>query len=303
MPPRASAAGWLSIPARCGVLKVPEDRTRPGGASVDLSVAVVPALNRRAAAAPLFLLAGGPGQGAMGMYVSLAAAFARANRNHAIVLVDQRGTGKSAPLSCEYPEDWQAPDDGNAGAAAGDSGLPLQVRRPGAFLHHERGGGAISLRCARRWGIGTIDLYGVSYGTRVARALHAALPPIGACGDLGWSHLSANRPSVLKLRLTASARWISSSTRCVESPDCAAAYPDLRQDLDGLLRQFGPQKSMLDHRRSEHRSAAESRVQSQHAEPSLRFLSYSAAPGLIVAHPDSSRRPRAPWRRSPRRPS
>jgi len=53
-----------SIAARCGVLKVPEDRSRPGGATIDLSVAVVPALNRRAAAAPLFLLAGGPGQSA-----------------------------------------------------------------------------------------------------------------------------------------------------------------------------------------------------------------------------------------------
>src|SRR5713226_4096501 len=74
-----------SIEARCGVLKVPEDRTKPGGATIDLSVAVVPALNRRAEAAPLFLLAGGPGQGATAMYTSYAAAFARVNRNHDIV--------------------------------------------------------------------------------------------------------------------------------------------------------------------------------------------------------------------------
>src|SRR5579863_8021602 len=59
-----------SIAARCGVLKVPEDRTQPEGATIELSVAVVPALNRRAAAPPLFLLAGGPGQGATAMYTS-----------------------------------------------------------------------------------------------------------------------------------------------------------------------------------------------------------------------------------------
>src|ERR1700736_1162435 len=79
-----------SIAARCGVLKVPEDRTTPGGATIDLNVAVVPALNRRAAAAPLFLLAGGPGQAATDLYASYAGAFARVNRNHDIVLVDQR---------------------------------------------------------------------------------------------------------------------------------------------------------------------------------------------------------------------
>src|SRR5712672_104443 len=100
-----------SIAARCGVLKVPEDRTKPGGATIDLSVAVVPALNRRAAAAPLFLLAGGPGQAATDLYASYAGAFARVNRNHDIVLVDQRGTGRSAPLKCAYPDDWQSVPD------------------------------------------------------------------------------------------------------------------------------------------------------------------------------------------------
>src|ERR1700692_5092799 len=57
----------VSIPARCGVLKVPEDRARPTGAAIDLEVAVVPALNRRAAAAPLFLLGGRAGHGAHGV--------------------------------------------------------------------------------------------------------------------------------------------------------------------------------------------------------------------------------------------
>ena len=83
-----------SINASCGMLEVPLDRTRPGGPSIALSVAVVPALNRRSAGAPLFLLAGGPGQSAQAMYAGYAAAFARVHRNHDMVLVDQRGTGK-----------------------------------------------------------------------------------------------------------------------------------------------------------------------------------------------------------------
>src|SRR5260370_3799146 len=80
-----------AVAARCGILKVPEDPAHPGGATIDLSVAVVPALNRRAAAAPLFLLAGGPGQAATDLYASYARAFARVNRTHHIALVDPRG--------------------------------------------------------------------------------------------------------------------------------------------------------------------------------------------------------------------
>src|SRR6201996_179624 len=100
-----------SIPARCGSLRVPLDPDHPHDGSVNLQVAVVPALSRRSPAAPLFLLAGGPGQSAMQVYVSLSSAFARINRNHAIVLMDQRGTGQSSLQSCEFPEDWQVPDD------------------------------------------------------------------------------------------------------------------------------------------------------------------------------------------------
>src|SRR6202042_1975311 len=100
-----------SVAARCGTLRVPIDREHPKEGSIDLKVAIVPALNRRSTAAPLFLLAGGPGQSAMQVYVALNNAFARINRNHAVVLLDQRGTGTSNQQSCEYPEEWQQPAD------------------------------------------------------------------------------------------------------------------------------------------------------------------------------------------------
>src|ERR1700685_2536853 len=100
-----------SIEARCGTLRVPVDREHPKEGSIDLKVAIVPALNRRSTAAPLFLLAGGPGQSAMQVYVARSSAFERINRNHAIVLLDQRGTGHSSLQSCEYPEEWQQPAD------------------------------------------------------------------------------------------------------------------------------------------------------------------------------------------------
>src|SRR5271163_1155201 len=150
-----------SIAARCGVLKVPEDRTQPGGASIDLSVAVVPALNRRATAAPLFLLAGGPGQGATAMYVSFASAFARVNRNHAIVLVDQRGTGKSAPLTCDYPEDWQmtSPDEGLQ--ALRQATLACLAKFGDRVRFYTSSAAVADLAAVRAaLGFGTIDLYG-----------------------------------------------------------------------------------------------------------------------------------------------
>ncbi len=73
-----------SIPARCGTLRVPLDREHPRAGSIDLKLAVVPALNRRSSEPPLFLLAGGPGQSALQVYVAFSGAFARLNLNHDI---------------------------------------------------------------------------------------------------------------------------------------------------------------------------------------------------------------------------
>src|SRR5258708_39762840 len=63
-----------AVAARCGILKVPEDPAQPGGATIDLHVSLVPALNRRSAGAPLYLLAAGPAQAATDLFASSAGA-------------------------------------------------------------------------------------------------------------------------------------------------------------------------------------------------------------------------------------
>jgi pimeloyl-ACP methyl ester carboxylesterase len=263
-----------SIPARCGVLKVPEDRTRPGGATIDLSVAVVPALNRRAAAAPLFVLAGGPGQGATAMYASSAAAFARVNRNHDIVLVDQRGTGKSAPLACDYPDDWLALSD--ALPALREATLACLHRYGDRVRFYTSSAAVADLEAVRdALGLAVIDLYGVSYGTRVAQlymrrypeAVHAVILdgvtfPEQAIGPA--TPLDAERALDLIV------------SRCEHSRDCAAAFPSLGQELEGLRRVFGPQKSMIT--LDDPNSALPLKIEFNRGmlNAALRFLSYSA---------------------------
>ena len=269
-----------SIAARCGILKVPENRELPGGAAIDLHVAVVPALNRRATAAPLFLLAGGPGQGAVAMYASYAAAFARVNRNHDLVLVDQRGTGQSGPLSCAYADDWQAPDDA----------MPALRQATVACLHkygdrvrfYTSRSAVADLDAVRRaLGYPAIDLYAVSYGTRVAQlymrrfpaAVHAAILdgvtfPEQAIGP--DTPIDGQRALDLIL------------ARCKASPDCGAAYPDLQQDLDGLRRQFGPQKSVIT--LDDPNSGLPLKIEFNRSmlNASLRFLSYGTTQASLL---------------------
>jgi len=269
-----------SIPARCGVLRVPENRDLRGGATIDLRVAVVPALNRRATAAPLFLLAGGPGQGAGDMYASFAAAFARVNRNHDLVLVDQRGTGQSGALSCDYGDDWQSPDDPMPALRQATAAC---LRKYGDRVRFYTSHNAVADLDAVREALGypAIDLYAASYGTRVAElymrrfpsAVHAAILdgvtfPEQAIGP----ETPIDGQRALNLIVA----------RCHASVDCQTAYPDLQQDLDRLRREFGPQKTMITLDDPNNGLPLKIEFNRGMLNASLRFLSYSATQASLL---------------------
>src|SRR6185437_3762674 len=84
---------------QCGSVEVPENRDQPQGRRLSIFVAILPANTLTPKPDPLVLLAGGPGQAAstLGPFASQLTAV---RRTRDIVLIDQRGTGRSSPLSC-----------------------------------------------------------------------------------------------------------------------------------------------------------------------------------------------------------
>lgn len=99
---------YAKMPARCGALSVPQNRTSRNGRMLAVHFVVVPAENATAKE-PVFGIAGGPGQSAIDAFegfVQGPSVFTAAHRNRDIVLVDQRGTGRSNPLRCNiFPTD------------------------------------------------------------------------------------------------------------------------------------------------------------------------------------------------------
>jgi pimeloyl-ACP methyl ester carboxylesterase len=161
-------AGIAVYSAECTDLAVPENPANPGGRQIKLRVARVPAINRRKDPDPLFLLAGGPGMAATTLYGNAAGAFARIHRNRDIILVDQRGTGSSNPLTCEM-------DDEKLLTASDDelSSLTqrcLQSLSSRADVAYYTTSIAVQdlERVRKALGYQRINLYGGSYGTRVA---------------------------------------------------------------------------------------------------------------------------------------
>ncbi len=85
---------------QCGEVQRPLDPAQPGGVQITVHYLVVPAMARNKQPDLVLLLAGGPGQSAIGVAPLVLPRFARLNNRRDLVFIDQRGTGQSAPLLC-----------------------------------------------------------------------------------------------------------------------------------------------------------------------------------------------------------
>lgn len=225
--------GLVSWAAECGELVVPENRDDPASRHVGLFVARLPALGREHHPEPLFVIAGGPGLAASTFYASVAPAFARIRRERDIVLVDQRGTGRSAPLRCPIAE-----------AGAQDLGQEETVRlmracRETLERNHDPSQYTTSVAVRdlddvrRALGYARIALYGSSYGTRVAQhyarrfadnthalLLDGVVPPTQVLGPT--------------TPLDAESALLAIFDRCRADSSCGARFGDPRSDYRSL---------------------------------------------------------------------
>src|SRR5687768_8291206 len=90
----------LTAIAQCGTVEVLENRAEPDGRRISLNVIVLRATSPGPHLPPLFDIDGGPGLAVTknaSFYLADGAAY-RARRD--VVMIDQRGTGGSNPLSC-----------------------------------------------------------------------------------------------------------------------------------------------------------------------------------------------------------
>ena len=160
--------GTAVYAAECADFDVAENPVNPSGRHIKLRVARIPAINRRKAPDPLFLLAGGPGMGATVLYANAAPAFARIHRDRDIILLDQRGTGSSNPLNCAIDDVKMM--EASAASLADETQRCLKELSAKADLKYYTTSVAVQDLDYVRAALGyeQINLYGGSYGTRVA---------------------------------------------------------------------------------------------------------------------------------------
>src|SRR5215217_3734458 len=233
----------------CGTLSVWENRTTKSGRKIDLYMVVLPAQSPNPAPDPVFYLSGGPGYGSAGAAAGMAQFLAEIRKQRDIVLVDQRGIGKSHPLHCDLP--------------GGESDLqgymrslfPMDTLRAcepklaaqADLTQYTTAIAMDDLDDVRAWlGYERINVFGGSYGTRAAQVYVRQHPDhvrsallMGVMimdGRMPFYHARKAQESIDKL-----------FDDCAAEESCRTAFPDLRGDLKKVVARLaqGPVKQTI----------------------------------------------------------
>lgn len=246
-----------SIPADCGMLIVPEDRSAPQGKQVRIAVAVIPAASGYPAPDPIFYLDGGPGASTLYRWAGIFDyAFTLFHEYHDVVLLDYRGAGESQPsLYCDEVADYlnATLDSHEDDAAYRESYYDALERCRRRFASEEH----INLRMYNSaviaqdvmdlrevLGYDEINLLGASYGTRLALTILRDHPE-GIRSVLldGVYPPQVNRDA--ENIVNANRAFEELFKACASSPACNRAFPNLRDRFYGAAYRLNEQPAEL----------------------------------------------------------
>jgi pimeloyl-ACP methyl ester carboxylesterase len=236
-----------AIPAQCGALSVPEDWSNPDGSHITLQFRVLPPLNANAHGLPIFHLEGGPGlSGIYNFGRSWYSPYYDVRKQHPVVIVDQRGAGRSSQIECNNPS-LNAVDELAQNLSSDDintrdvallrkCAARLQGRiHPEFYTTAAAADDLDAIRQALKYD--QIEIFANSYGTTLAQSYlkrhgdHAVGVLLdGVTGP--WNNW------ILDSRLNAQAALDSVFALCKADAACNGAFPDLPKEWTDVLTQL-----------------------------------------------------------------
>ena len=231
--------------AECGFLIVPENRDVPGKRTLRLAVAVLKSRSADPQPDPVIYLHGGPGGSAISGASGWLDHPLRKDRD--FILLDQRVTGYSEPALCpDLSRDDMlvvardlSPDEAMAAQLASSLACRDALLEKGVDLgsYNSDASAADLVDLRGVLGYGSWNLYGISYGTKLALTalrnspegirsviLDSAYPP----GVRSFNQRTINLVRALKVLFAA----------CASDAACHTAYPDLKESFFETMEQL-----------------------------------------------------------------
>lgn len=219
-------------PGRCGVLEVPENPSQPAGRHLKISVAVIPAIGGKPRPDPIAVLTGGPGESAIGLAELYATRLAALRTDRDILLVDQRGAGRSAALDCELfsPERPEASLRDLFPLTAVET-CERRLSAQADLTQYTADRFANDLEWVRRsLGYGPLNLFAGSYGTRSAQVYVRMYPESVRTVYMG-SPVPIDVAEPLPFAKTEQTALEKIFDACASDSACNSAFPRLRDEF------------------------------------------------------------------------
>jgi len=223
----------------CGTYEVFENRALKRGRRIALKIVVFPATGQDKAADPLFYIPGGPGSSATEDAPYIAQDFAKIRERRDLVFLDQRGTGGSNPLNCDffnpsdiqsYLEHWNPPEQVRKCREQLESKADLRLYVTTIAMDD-----LDDVRAAL--GYKKINIFGGSYGTRAAQEyLKRYGKNVRAAILHGVSPTDQFMPRDFPQHTERALNGVLDE--CAADDACRAAFPNLRAEVKMVLEKL-----------------------------------------------------------------
>jgi pimeloyl-ACP methyl ester carboxylesterase len=248
--PQPNIAGFpdLDFPSgvQCGYLTVLENRAKPDGRRIRIFVMRAPAVSTTPKPDPIVYLSGGPGGAGSFEVASMVKQGINADRE--VIFVDQRGTHRADPrLGCPEWEQFGYDSVGLPFAAESTVAIETAAIKKcrdrlvatgfdlAAYNSAENAADIADLK--RALGIDSWNVYGVSYGSKLALivlrdhpqgirsvVLDSVSPPTSNIVEKWWSAPASSFKAIF--------------AACAAQPTCATSYPNLEADFTATVNRL-----------------------------------------------------------------
>jgi len=230
---RVSSAG-RERDIQCAYLSVPENYQDPNSKYIELFVARIPAQRPRSSNPdPVLLIAGGPGQAASDAFLFFDKQHSLLGKTRDLYLVDQRGTGRSSALLCDKLNENELNFDE---LSLKQKTLECLQSMDADVRQYTTENSVRDFDEVRKaLGKQSWNLFGVSYGTRVATT-YAQLFPGSIRSMVLDSVLPQEHVLGSEIALHSQKALDSLFDQCEKEPKCIDHYPKLRSAFSNLIK-------------------------------------------------------------------
>ncbi len=227
---------------KCATLDVFENREARQGRKIALNIVVLPASARVKENDPIFLFAGGPGQAATDLAQQALQLLGGLNDKRDIVLIDQRGTGKSNLLNCKLPDDdapgMSDPVQRNALITKFSSECRDELAKKADLTQYTTTIAMADYEDVRvALGAEKINMFGVSYGSRSSMEYLRRYPQHVRSVVID-AVVSPSMALAMDFASDAGAAYEKMLADCDADIACKKSFPNLRADVDALLQKL-----------------------------------------------------------------